>query len=327
MDVTLSVSLIVLNWNGKHHLERCLPSLQALSYPAYEIIVVDNGSTDGSVDYVARAYPDVRLVETGFNLGYAGGMNVGIAHSKADVVILLNNDIIVPPHWLGAFMTGLETDPRVGIAGCKLFFSDGVTLQHTGGWVTFPRGVSGHYGYREPDTGTYETLADMEYVTGAAMAIRRPVLDEIGLLDADFFPIYYEDVDISFRAREAGWRVLYVPGASLIHLESATMVRDSPTYLRFLNQGRLRFLLKHMTSQQFLKEFVSAERHWLEQDVGTLEWRVMASVYKLSMLTAASVYAAKPLASATPHDLQQVIRALGALWQRARSLSAQGKSG
>lgn len=321
MNTRLSVSLIVLNWNGKHHLERCLPSLIALDYPTYEIIVVDNGSTDGSIVYVTNAYPTVRLIETGFNLGYAGGMNVGITHSRAEVVILLNNDIIVPPQWLGAFMAGLETDPRIGIAGCKLFFSDGVTLQHAGGWITYPRGISGHFGYREPDRGTYDTLVDMEYVTGAAMAIRRVMLDEVGLLDINFFPVYYEDVDICYRARDAGWRVVYVPGASLIHMESATIGRDSCAYLRFLNQGRLRFLLKHMPPQQFMDEFIPAEQNWLERDAGALERRVMASVYKLSLLTVAEVYAAKSAAEVSFAVLQQVLRALSDLSQRARSLS------
>lgn len=314
-----SVSLIVLNWNGRRFLDACLNSLADLDYPGPEIILVDNGSTDGSATYVAVQHPSVHVIRSPFNLGYAGGMNVGIAHSTGDIVILLNNDIIVPREWLREFIGGICPDERIGVAGCKLYYADGVTLQHAGGYVVHPRGTTGHYGYRQRGEGSCDTPTDVEYVTGAAMAIRRPFLSMTRGLDPGYEPIYYEDVDICYRAREMGWRVVYIPRAELIHLESATMVRDSPSYLRNLHRGRLRFVLKWTPTEQFVDEFVPAELDWLGSGAGAIERHIVASVYKLSIPTVPSLRMPRLHEEADEEGIQWVIRGLAALWQQAKS--------
>jgi len=117
-----TVSLIVLNWNGQEYLEACMTSLLDLDYPDPEIVMVDNGSTDNSVPYVSDQFPSVRIIETGRNLGYAGGMNVGISRTSSDIVVLLNNDIIVEENWLTELVRCMKSDERIGIAGCKIFY-------------------------------------------------------------------------------------------------------------------------------------------------------------------------------------------------------------
>jgi O-antigen biosynthesis protein len=286
-----SVSLIILNWNGQPYLEGCLKSLLQQSYPQAEIIMVDNGSTDSSVTYVKKAFPDVRIIETGRNLGFAGGMNAGIAETSADIVVLLNNDIIAETDWLSQLIDCMQSDQKIGIAGCKIFFADGKTLQHAGGYLSHPLGLPQHYGYREDDNGKYDKVADVDYVTGAAIAIRQSVIGSTGGLDADFFPIYYEDVDICYRAREAGWRVVYAPESRLIHLESATMVRDSYSYLLCFHQGRMRFLLKHMDPNIFLDEFVPAELDRMPKIGLIRERRALKRAYKSALRILPTVYA------------------------------------
>jgi GT2 family glycosyltransferase len=310
LERDLLASLVVLNWNGREHLVQCLPSLAALDYSNFEIILVDNGSTDGSVEYVACEFPEVEVIENGRNLGYAGGMNVGIVHSAGDVVILLNNDIIVRRDWLSALMGVMSVDEQIGIAGCKVFFADGKTLQHAGGFVSYPLALADHYGYCQADTGIYDALADVDYVTGAAMAIRRAALDQVGDLDADFFPIYYEDADICYRVRAASWRVVYVPTAVLTHLESATMGRDSYRYFVSFHRSRLRFVLKHLTPEQFLTDFAPAEADWA-QTRSLRERRALSRAYKAALLMVPSIYAGREEPGQPAYDIfQQATEAL-----------------
>jgi len=283
------VTLIVLNWNGQAYLENCLASLLEQDYPLTETIMVDNGSTDSSVAYVERSFPSVKIIETGRNLGFAGGMNTGISSSTGDIVILLNNDTIVDRDWLVTLIECMESDCRIGIAGSKVFFSDGVTLQHAGGFVSYPLGFAHHYGYREQDEGSFDAVADVPYVTGAAMAIRKSLLHVIGGLDANYF-FYYEDVDLCYRARSAGWRVVFAPESRLVHLESATMVRDSYSYLLCFHQSRMRFLLKHLQPRAYIDDFVPGEMARLLSLESPTERSALKRAYKSALRMLPTVY-------------------------------------
>lgn len=284
-----AVSLIVLNWNGQAFLESCLTSLLEQDYPLTEVILVDNGSTDNSVAYVERSFPSVKIIETGRNLGFAGGMNTGISSSTGDIVILLNNDTIVYRDWLARLVECMQADYRIGIAGCKVFFSDGVTLQHAGGFVSYPLGFAHHYGYREQDKGRLDTITDVPYVTGAAMAIRRSLLNVIRGLDASYF-FYYEDVDICYRARSAGWRVVITPKSSLVHLESATIVRDSYSYLLCFHKSRMRFLLKHLEPRAYIEDFIPGELAWIPGVGSPKERSALKRAYKSALRMLPEVY-------------------------------------
>jgi O-antigen biosynthesis protein len=256
-----AVTVIILNWNGGAYLPACLAALLGLDYPDYRVVVVDNGSSDSSPEMVRRRFPQVELIENGCNRGFAAGNNVALRQLKTGYAVLLNPDVVVSPEWLRELMAPMVADPSIGIAGCKLTFPNG-RVQHAGGFITAPQAFPGHYGLNEIDEGQHDSLRDVEYVTGAAMALARPLLNRIGLLDEGYF-LYYEEVDFCWRARQAGFRVVYVPGATAVHDESALSQRGSPSYLEQMHSGRWRFLLKQYETDTVLHDTIPAERKWL----------------------------------------------------------------
>ena len=254
-------SVIVLTWNGKDYIQECLTAVLAQEHVDFEVLVVDNGSSDGTPDLVAEQFPQVRLIRNERNLGFAGGNNVGLRVATSDLLVLLNQDTRVHTGWLAAVAATVE-DSAVGIVGCKLLYPEG-TIQHAGGFLYGPRGESGHIGRHAPDDGEFDELADVEFVTAAALAIRRTTVERIGLLDEGFSPAYYEDIDWCYRARAAGFRVVYQPRAVVTHYESATAQPTSYRHKLALNNGRVRFLLKHWPLARLLSEFGPAEKAWL----------------------------------------------------------------
>lgn len=267
-----SVVVLVLAWNGQAYLRPCLSALAAQHYDdTCAVLVVDNGSTDDSVAIVRNEFPGVALLRNRSNLGFARGNNVGIralldGQAPApidfvpDSIVLLNQDTEVAPDWLARLVESLDRHPQTGIAGCKILFPDGVTLQHTGGQIIWPVANGMHRGTGEADTGQYDHEESVEFVTGAAMAVRRAVFEQIGLLDEGFSPAYYEDVDLCYRARAAGFAVMYVPAARLRHHETASLEGQSARHQRAYHRNRLRFVLKHSPLDRLLNEFGPAEQ-------------------------------------------------------------------
>lgn len=258
----MKASVIILSWNGIEYLSDCLNAVLSQDYTAFEVIVVDNGSTDGSAELVAEQFPQVHLIRNANNLGFAAGNNVGLRAACGDVLALLNQDTVVQPGWLGALVQTLLADPDVGIAGGKALYPDG-TLQHAGGQVG-ARGASRHYGYRQQDARRFDEARDVDFVTGATLALTRQVYEAVGALDEGFTPAYFEDVDWCYRVRRAGFRVVYVPQAVLVHRESSVGADESHEGLFLFQRNRLRFVLKHWSLQRLVDEFVPAETAWLE---------------------------------------------------------------
>ncbi|VAW32941.1 Glycosyl transferase, group 2 family protein, partial [hydrothermal vent metagenome] len=253
-----STAILVLNWNGRSLLQTCLPLLLNQTYSNYEVVVVDNGSSDASVSFVTEQFPQVRLIQNEGNLGFSRGINAGLRQINADVVVLLNNDVLVQPDWLAELLRPFQEDSQIGIIGSKLLYPDG-TIQHLGAELTFPLARSQHFLYKEADVDGLPAVQDVPYVTGAAMAVHRSVLAQIGLLDEMFHPFYYEEVDFCYRARKAGFRVVVATQAVAIHDESASMDKVQDLKLQTLQCNRYRFVLKHYSIEQFLQEFVPAE--------------------------------------------------------------------
>jgi hypothetical protein len=212
------ISVIVLNYNGKGFLNSCLSSLASQTYSDFEVIVVDNGSRDGSPEYIEENYPWGRLAKNDENLGFAGGTNVGIRAAKGEFIITLNNDSRADSRFIEELIKPMA-DPEVGVCAAKMLFPDGRI--NSAGICISRSGAAWDRGMFEPDRGQYEFMEEVFGACAGAALYRREMLDEIGLFDEDFF-LYLEDVDLAFRARLAGWKCIYVPGARVIHHHGGT---------------------------------------------------------------------------------------------------------
>ena len=262
----MKTSIVVLCWNGMEFLVACLDAVLDQDYAEFEVIVVDNCSGDGSADFVAGQYPAVRLIRNEYNLGFAGGNNVGIRASTGDVVVLLNQDTVVRPNWLAA-LAGTFKDPGIGVAGCKALYPDEQSIQHAGGKVISADAYTLHIGQGEADEGQYDSPGEVDYVTGAAMAIHRRVLDQIGLLDEGLYPAFYEDLDYCERARRAGFRIVYQPRAVLVHHETTSLPEASYARVAAFHRNRVRFVLRSWTFDVLTTAFAPAEEDAIQQMV------------------------------------------------------------
>jgi GT2 family glycosyltransferase len=220
--VDVRACVIVPNWNGGDSLKDCLDSLQTQTLKPH-IIVVDNGSDDGSVDFIKQYYPAIELIEHKANKGYAGGVNPGFKRAielGVDYAAPFNNDAVADRRWLENLVNHLDRHAKVGIVACKLLDIEGKKIDSTGECYThwglpYPRGRS------ESEINTFDSQTELFAASGGASLYRVKMLEEIGLFDEDFFA-YYEDVDLSFRAQLAGWKVGYVPAAVTYHQIGAT---------------------------------------------------------------------------------------------------------
>ncbi|GAB4161716.1 MAG: hypothetical protein Fur0021_35180 [Candidatus Promineifilaceae bacterium] len=253
------VTIIVVNWNARAYLGDCLSSLLAQDYALFKVVLVDNASTDGAAEWVRWQFPAVEVIENEQNVGFAAGNNIALRRADTELVVLANPDITAPPDWLRQLISPMLADPTIGIAGCKVFYPDG-RLQHAGGILRPPLATAAYRGAQQADTGQFEEMADVDYVIGAALAMRR----SLGLLDEGYF-LYYEEADLCARARRAGQRVVYVPQACLTHIESATTPKGDAVYLQRMHTSRWRYLLKHGDEAALLADTVPAEEAWLAQ--------------------------------------------------------------
>jgi GT2 family glycosyltransferase len=214
-------TVIIPNWNGAAHLPACLDALAAQRDAGFRTVVVDNGSSDGSLALLARRDPPVEVIALPANLGYAGGCNVGLRRASSEFLVILNNDTQVEPGWLGELLAALERHPEAGMATPKVRLWDDRTRLHTTGDEVRVNGIPDSRGVWEVDEGQYDDHVYVFGASGVAPAYRRAMLDEIGLFDEDFGS-YCEDVDLSWRAQLAGYRCVYAPRAVLYHKVSAT---------------------------------------------------------------------------------------------------------
>ena len=256
------ISIIVVNWNGRKLLQDCLGSLAAQDYPDLEIIFVDNGSTDASIQFVRTTFPKVRIIELSTNEGFAGGNSQGLKLASGEFIALVNNDARVEVHWLSSLVQPMLKDPTVGICASKLLFADSAQINSaadglTTGAIGFNRGLAENAGaFRKP-----------EFVfgaCGAAVLYRRSMLDEIGFLDEDFF-LYDEDTDLNFRAQLAGWKCVYVPSAVAYHKGNATAGRLSDTHVYYHTRNLEFVWIKNMPLGLMLR----FAHHKLLQEIGS----------------------------------------------------------
>ncbi len=264
------VAIVIPNWNGEDFIADCLESLEKQSLKT-EIVVVDNGSHDNSTSIIKNKFPGVTLLKFSNNAGFAGGVNRGIKYSienTFEFVALFNNDAVADKDWLKNLVSTMESNQKTGIVTGKFMKSDKKTIDSTGEMMRI-NGMPHPRGRDELDTGQYDVGEQVFAATGGASLYRVKMLEHIGLFDEKFFA-YLEDVDISFRAQLAGWKVLYEPTAVSYHKGGATSSKLG-TFTRFHTTKNFHLLfLKDMPGALFWKYFPLAILHSLRLAAGAV---------------------------------------------------------
>jgi GT2 family glycosyltransferase len=238
-------TVVVLAFNGGDLLTDCLEAVLSQELEgAFEVLVVDNGSTDGSAERVRRRFPEIRVEAAGRNLGFAAGNNLGLRLAAGVHPVLLNQDTRVRAGWLAALVAAAEAGEGVGAVTSKLVFADRPAVVQNAGCLLLSDGGGADRGSGEPDDGRYDRPEEVFGFCGAAALLSRQMLADVGDFDADFFN-YYEDLDLSWRMRLRGWRILYEPAAVVEHAHAASAGEWSEFFVYHADRNRLFTLTKN----------------------------------------------------------------------------------
>ncbi len=247
------VSIVSVNYDQPEVTCEMLESLRKVTYPNYETLVVDNGSQKKSPDSIKEKYPEVQLIVSDKNLGFAGGNNIAVKQAKGDYILLLNNDTEVKENFLESMVELMESNKEIGIVSSKIlsYYEENV-LEYAGASPLHPITSRGkHYGNREKDYGQYDKVEETCFPHGACMMIRKSVLEELGLLYEGYF-LYYEELDFAERVKRAGYKIYYQPKSSIYHKDSFTTGKNSPLKTYYFNRNRLLFLRRNSSGVIFV---------------------------------------------------------------------------
>ncbi len=283
----MRIAVVVVTWNGERWIAECLDSVASQEQVPH-VVVVDNGSDDGTVRTAESKRPAIEeggaqleIVRLDTNTGFVEGANRGVEivlgdSDPKDAILLLNQDAVLEPGCLAAFVDAMHRHPRGGAFGAKIVYPGSGTIQHAGGSVVRPRMAGLHNGHHEPDeAGAYSEEREVDFVTGAAMMLRSQALRGVGLFHEIFSPGYYEDVDLCDRLREAGWLVLYTPAARVQHHESSSFA-DRHARLRLAHRNRYIYALPRFSDGDFSEDFVAAEIDFLTNHASFDEVRAVS---------------------------------------------------
>lgn len=252
MSTNPEVSIVIVTFNAQDIVLDCLASIPAGGAEA-EVIVVDNRSEDRTVDLIREHYPEVRIIQTGYNAGYSGGNNIGIRAAAAPLILLLNPDATLHPGALRALIDFARAHPNAGMVGGRMLYPDG-RLQHNG--FRFPNLTMAFFGFfglvplDSPLNGRYPLAAyehdhEVEHLLGAALLVRREVVEQVGLMDDKTFPMYFEESDWCYRTHRAGWKLYYTPTATITHYGSYTTSRYPEEMSIAFHRSQARFYRRH----------------------------------------------------------------------------------
>lgn len=247
------VSIVIVNWNRKALMAECLRSLERQTFTDFELILVDNGSTDGSLDSLGTfRLPSITTICNPENYGFARAVNQGIKAARGRYIALVNNDAVLDRRWLEEMLGGISRDSRVGICGCKILFLDRPHVIDKVGHLISRDGQNYGRGHGTVDQGQYESVEEILCPDGAAAVFRAEVFESVGLLDEDFFA-YTEDIDIGLRAQLGGWKCLYIPSAVVFHRQSATLGPYSPQKIFLVERNRICLVFKLFPWMQLIQ--------------------------------------------------------------------------
>lgn len=240
-----SISVIIANFNGAAYLADCLQSLSDQTFRDFEVILVDNGSTDGSLDLVKKDFSWVKVIALEKNTGFARGNNIGFGASCSEYLATLNNDTIVDSGWLKALHVAAETDNTIGMVASKIFLGREGGEIDSAGMLIYPDGMTRQRGHGEEDNGQFDGITEVLFPSACAALYRNEMLKETGYFDEDFFS-YCEDADLGLRGRLAGWKAVLAPGATIRHLYSRTSGRYSEFKAFHVERNHFWVLLKDL---------------------------------------------------------------------------------
>lgn len=290
MPILPSVAVVILNWNGKDFLEKFLPSVCSSTYGNLQLYVADNASTDDSVAFTQKHFPQVKIIQNPSNNGFAGGYNEALQHVQADIYVLLNQDVEVEPGWIEPVIALMEQQPDIAACQPKLrAYANPEEFEYAGaagGWMdilgyTFCRGRILYT--TEKDNGQYDDVQDIFWATGAALFIRSRCFHEVGGFDADFFA-HMEEVDLCWRLQRVGYRICYCPGSRVYHVGGGSLPQGNPRKLYLNFRNNLIMLWKNLHP---------ADR-----------WIILAQRFFLDLLAAV-----KSLVAGKPKDMAAIFRA------------------
>ena len=245
------ISIVIVNWNGMNFIGKCLDGIRAQTRRDFSIIMVDNASQDGSLEFVQKNYPEVKILVQSENKGFSVANNIALKSIRTEYVALLNNDAVPHRDWLKNLVYALDKDPEAGFCASKMLFYDNPDVIDRAGDIYTTAATALLRGRGEPS----QKFGNQEYVFGAcagAALYRTKMLDEIGLFDEDFF-LVYEDVDLSFRAQLRGYKCLYVPEAIVYHYAGSSIGDDSPTSVYYSHRNLEWVYIQNMPGSLVLK--------------------------------------------------------------------------
>ncbi len=243
MGTPPDISFVTVNYNGLEHTRALLNSLKVIEgLFTFEVIVVDNGSSENQAEILALEYPNHIVIRSDINLGFAGGNNIGIRRSSARYIMLINNDTIIPDGSLKELISFMDSNPQAGGVSPRIQFMNPPGSVQFAGYTQLTRITlrNSIIGYSETDKGQFMTVTETPYLHGAAMLVKREAIEKAGLMCEDYF-LYYEELDWSMRLTESGYKLWYVPQALVIHKESMSTGNDTPLKRYYMTRNRLLF--------------------------------------------------------------------------------------
>jgi len=251
------INVVILNWNRKEVLLESLKAVTELDYPLYEIIVVDNASTDGSVEAVKKQFPDVKVVENDKNYGAIGGKNIGLRNAMeapVEYIYMVDNDIVGAKDSLSKLVEVAESDPKVGMVGAMMYdMSKPDIILSAGGTIDYTENVSRGRGDAQKDVGQFSKTEPVDYLWGGALLARKSVLETVGLFDPGYVGYWFEDTDLSVRVRNSGNKILFCPFAKVWHKPHATVEQFSFRKKYLATRNAIRFMKKHAPFHGWVK--------------------------------------------------------------------------
>jgi len=258
------VSIILLNWNGKEDTLSCIDSLLKINYPDFNIVLIDNGSNDGSVEVFKEKFSNnssITLIFNKNNLGFTGGCNIGIKHvlrRKASHILILNNDVLVNPDFLWILVNSAQKDKRIGMVSPKIYFyKESRKIYFAGGRLNKHLAIPEHIGLGEMDKGQHDEVKDCDFLTGCCLLVKREVVERVGSFDEAYNNAFFEDIDLCTRAKGHNYKLIYQPRSVVWHKHSKSIGYKSPNYYYHMSKNALLFARKNLNAIFFILFFYS----------------------------------------------------------------------